>query len=83
MDVGGGRKASSFVQDEGERGDGVRLCGGTQGLSAPLKCVSGEEERPALLPKTKGSEVMVSDFVEEHKGYLRLSNVLFHGRMWL
>ena len=37
--------------------------------------MSGEEERPALLSKTKGSEVMVSDFVEEHKGYLHLSNV--------
>ena len=34
----------------------------------------GEEERPALLPKTKGSGVMVSDFVEEHEGYLRLSD---------
>ena len=35
--------------------------------------VGEEEERPALLPKTKGSGVMVSDFVEEHKGYLHLS----------
>ena len=34
----------------------------------------GEEERLALLPKTKGSGVMVSDFVEEHEGYLHLSD---------
>ena len=37
----------------------------------------GEEERPALLPKTKGSGVMVSDFVEEYDGYLRLSDEQF------
>lgn len=28
----------------------------------------GEEERLAILPKTKGSGIMVSDFVEEHGG---------------
>ena len=33
----------------------------------------GESERPAVLPKTKSSGIMVSDFVEEHGGYLRLS----------
>ena len=32
----------------------------------------GESERPAILPKTKGSGIMVSDFVEEHGGYLKL-----------
>ena len=34
----------------------------------------GEEERPAILPKTKGSGIMVSDFVEEYGGYLRLAD---------
>ena len=34
----------------------------------------GEEERPALLPKTKGSGLMVSDFVDEHDGFLCLSH---------
>ena len=33
----------------------------------------GEEERPALLPKTKGSGLMISDFVDEHDGFLSLS----------
>ena len=33
----------------------------------------GESERPAILPKTKGSGIMVSDFVEEYGGYLKLS----------
>ena len=33
----------------------------------------GEEERPALLPKTEGSGLMVSDFIDEHDGFLRLS----------
>ena len=33
----------------------------------------GEEERLALLPKTKGSGLMVSDFIDEHDGFLRLS----------
>ena len=37
----------------------------------------GEEERPALLPKTKGSGVMVSDFVDKHDGYLRLTDKQF------
>ena len=30
----------------------------------------GEDEHPALLPKTKGSGIMVADFIEEHAGYL-------------
>ena len=34
----------------------------------------GEEDRPAILPKTKGSGIMVSDFVEEHGGYLQLTD---------
>lgn len=34
----------------------------------------GEEDRPALLPKTKGSGIMVSDFVDEHDGYLCLTS---------
>ena len=33
----------------------------------------GESERPAILPKTKGRGIMVSDFVEEHGGFLKLS----------
>ena len=33
----------------------------------------GEEDHPALLPKTKGSGVMVSDFVDQHTGYLTLT----------
>ena len=33
----------------------------------------GTDNNPAILPKTKGSGIMVSDFVEEHGGYLRLS----------
>ena len=33
----------------------------------------GESEQPAILPKTKGSGIMVSDFVEEYGGYLKLS----------
>ena len=37
----------------------------------------GEDERPALLPKTKGSGVMVSDFVDEYDGYLRLPDEQF------
>ena len=36
----------------------------------------GEEERLALLPKTKGSGLMVSDFIEEHDGFLILSDQL-------
>ena len=34
----------------------------------------GEEDRPAILPKTKGSGIMVSDFLEEHGGYLQLTD---------
>ena len=34
----------------------------------------GEEDKPAILPKTKGSGIMVSDFVEEHGGYLQLTD---------
>ena len=33
----------------------------------------GTDNNPAILPKTKGSGIMVSDFVDEHGGYLRLS----------
>ena len=29
----------------------------------------GESKQPAILPKTKGSGIMVSDFVEEHGGF--------------
>ena len=35
----------------------------------------GTEDKPAILPKTKGSGIMVSDFVEEYGGFLRLSDV--------
>ena len=35
------------------------------------------EERPAILPKTKGSGIMVSDFIDEHNGYLCLTNEEF------
>ena len=34
----------------------------------------GEEDRPEILPKTKGSRIMVSDFVEEHGGYLQFTD---------
>ena len=34
----------------------------------------GESERLAILPKTKGSGIMVSDFVEEHREFLQLSS---------
>jgi hypothetical protein len=34
----------------------------------------GEEEHPALLPTTKGSGIMVSDFIDEYDGYLRLTD---------
>lgn len=33
-----------------------------------------EEDHPALLPKTKGSGIMVADFVDELSGYLALSS---------
>ena len=32
----------------------------------------GEADKPAILPKTKGSGIMVSDFVEEHEGFLKM-----------
>ena len=34
----------------------------------------GKEERPAILPKMKGSGTMMSDFIEEHGGYLTLTD---------
>ena len=34
----------------------------------------GEEDKPAIMPKTKGSGIMVSDFVDEHHGYLCLTD---------
>ena len=34
----------------------------------------GTEDRPYIQPKTKGAGVMVSDFIEQHGGYLRLSD---------
>ena len=37
----------------------------------------GGEERPAILPKMKGSGIMVSDFVEEYGGFLKLTNEAF------
>lgn len=33
----------------------------------------GSADKPAILPKTKGSGIMISDFIDEHNGYLRLS----------
>ena len=33
----------------------------------------GTADKPAILPKTKGSGIMVSDFIDEHNGFLRLS----------
>ena len=36
-----------------------------------------EENRPAILPKTKGSGIMVSDFVEEHGEFLKLKDEEF------
>lgn len=33
----------------------------------------GTSDKPAILPKTKGSGIMVSDFIEEHDGFLRLN----------
>ena len=32
----------------------------------------GEDERPVILPKTRDSGIMVSNFIDEHNGYLRL-----------
>ena len=34
----------------------------------------GSDDKPAILPKTKRSGIMVSDFIDEHNGYLRLSS---------
>ena len=34
----------------------------------------GEEDKPALQSKTKGSGIMVFDFIDEHDGYLCLSS---------
>ena len=34
----------------------------------------GKDDKPAILPKTNGSGIMVSDFVEEFGGFLRLTN---------
>lgn len=31
------------------------------------------EDHPAILPKTKGSGIMVLDFISEHQGYITLS----------
>ena len=41
------------------------------------KWMWGKEERPALLLKTKGTGLMVPDFIEEHYRYLRLSDEQF------
>ena len=32
------------------------------------------EGQPIIQPKTRDSEIMVSDFIDEHSGYLRLSD---------
>lgn len=32
-----------------------------------------EKDHPAILPKTKRSGIMVSDYINEHRGYLTLS----------
>ncbi len=32
------------------------------------------EDTPVLQPKTKGSGIMISDFVDQHSGFLRLTN---------
>jgi len=34
----------------------------------------GEDNRPAIPPKSKGSGIMVSDFVKEHDGHLLTSD---------
>ncbi len=39
----------------------------------------GTEDKPAILPKTKGSGIMVSDFIYEHNGFLRLSSEELEG----
>ena len=35
------------------------------------------EDTPVIQPKTKGSGIMVSDFIEQHNGYLRLTDAEF------
>ena len=37
----------------------------------------GEHEQCVLKPKSRGSGIMVSDFIDEHNGYLRLTNEEF------
>ena len=37
----------------------------------------GEEDGPAILPKTKGSGIMISDFVDEFDDYLSLTDDQF------
>ncbi len=39
----------------------------------------GTEDKPAILPKTKGCGIMVSDFIDEHNGFLRLSSEELEG----
>ncbi len=39
----------------------------------------GTEDKPAILPKIKGSGIMVSDFIDEHNGFLRLSSEELEG----
>ena len=34
----------------------------------------GTDDKPAILPKTKGLGIMVSDFIEQHGGFLRLTS---------
>ena len=41
---------------------------------APQTWMWGAADKPAILPKTKGSGIMVSDFIDEHHGFLRLSS---------
>ena len=38
-----------------------------------------EEVHPALLPKTKGSGIMVADFIDKHNGYLALTLASYPG----
>ena len=35
------------------------------------------EDTPVIQPKTKGSGIMVSDFIEQHNGYLKLTDAEF------
>ena len=35
------------------------------------------EDAPVIQPKTKGSGIMVSDFIDQHNGYLRLTDTEF------